>query len=507
MLTQRTSLIAIRNTLIFSSGVTLFCLVIGTSLALLLSRTRVWASPFFRQILSLPYAIPPYIGAIAWVILANPNSGLLNTLIGDKIFNIYSFSGLIWVEGSFLYTYVFLSCLAALDNMDSSMEEAARLSGAHPIAVFKDITLPLILPTLSRSAILVFLTSCASFGVPAMIGGPGGIYLLTTQIYTYLKMATVGGLNSAIILSTPLFVFTLLITFFSFNYLSKLRTQTVSGKIARRTLVSLGSWHNMTLILLGFFSLVTFILPILGIAYSALSTIQGNLSWDNLTFANFSRVLFETDETPRAFFNSLVLAIGVSSLACAFAVLLVYLLRQSKSWSRNVYELFIALPYSTPGTVLALSLILAFSQSFFGMPFSLYNTLFLLGLAYFLKFFSISMSSIQSAFDKIHPCLEEASQISGASWIQTLKNIFIPLLWPTLISTWFLIFVPILSELTISVLLTGPGIETIGTLIFQMQEYSDHEGGGSAVLSLCALVLVLMFNSLLTYASKKRAYS
>ena len=162
------------------------------------------------------------------------------------------------------------------------------------------------------------------------------------------------------------------------------------------------------------------------------------------------------------------------------------------------------MPFSTPGTVLALALILAFSRGFFGVGPSLYNTLWIILLAYVIKYMSLSLKTIADGYQQIHPSLEEAARLSGADWWAVMRTIYWPLLSTALMASAFLVFMPVLSELTMTVLLTGPGLDTIGPLIFQFQEYSDVGGGGAAVLSTIVIVFTLSLNFLLKTLSEGR---
>ena len=164
----------------------------------------------------------------------------------------------------------------------------------------------------------------------------------------------------------------------------------------------------------------------------------------------------------------------------------------------------VSIPFSTPGTVLALALILSFSRGFFGIGPSLYNTLFLIGLAYVIKYLSLSLKTVGDGYQQIHPSLEEAARISGAGWWTVMLTIYWPLLKTALMASMFLVFMPVLSELTMTILLTGPGLETVGSLIFQLQEYSDMAGGGSAVLSTLVVFFVFILNFSLKALSKGR---
>jgi iron(III) transport system permease protein len=147
-------------------------------------------------------------------------------------------------------------------------------------------------------------------------------------------------------------------------------------------------------------------------------------------------------------------------------------------------------------------LILTFSQSVLGFPISLYNTLALIGLAYTAHYLNFAMRTMSDGLGQVDDVLAEAARVAGASWFTSLRTIWFPLMKPALVASWFLVFMPAMTELTMTILLTGPGLETLGTLIFQMQDYSDASGGGAAVLSLCTIAGVIGVNGLVKLLSQ-----
>lgn len=499
---HRGALRAFKNTFLISLAISILSIVIAVPIGWILSRTDLPWRKRLRSWFCLPYAVPPYIGAMAWIYLANPTTGILNQVWGEPVVNIYSYYGLIWVETTFLYTFVLLAVLTSLGRMDSSLEEAARLSGASPLKVFWYITLPLIRPAITSGGILVALASAASFGVPALIGSPAKIYLVTTQIYMFQKMGSMRGLYQAGALSLVLLVLALMLLFFNQWFIKGRQYRIVSGKASRPSLVELGGLRWPLFLFLLSLLMVLFILPIAGIMMTALSKVQGELSLSNLGFDNFKRVFFEMNETGRALWNSLSLAMIAATLATGLAIFLSYIQWKTKLKGRNLLEISASFPYSIPGTVVAFALILAFNRGIFGIGPSLYNTLAMLWLAYLIKFLSLAMKTVGDGYGQIDDSLAEAARVSGASWWKTLKAIWVPLMKPSIIASWFLIFMPAFSELTMTILLSGPGIETLGTLIFQLQEYADASGGASSVLALVVVVIVIAINQVVRFVSK-----
>lgn len=499
---SKSVLTAFKNTAIVSLLTGIISVAIALPLSWLFTRTDLKGSSRWRSLFCLPYAIPPYLGAIAWIYLANPSNGLINEFLGTSFFNIYTMTGLIWVMSTFFFTFVLLSVLASLDRMDPSLEEAARLSGASPVHVFFDITLPIVRPSIFSGFLLVVLAAAASFGVPALIGNPANIYLLTTRIYTFQKAGSIAGLYKGGALSIVLLVLAIVILVINKKLLSKGHYETVAGKTARPSVLPLKAMMYPVIGFLLFLWGVLFVLPISGILITALSKVQGVFTLDNFGFQNFHRIFFDIEETPRAFMNSLKLAFGAATICTFLGLLLAYIQSKTRIKGRGAIDLLASLPYSTPGTVLALALILSFSSNFLGLPISLYNTLTLIGIAYMAKYLNFAVRTAGDGLGQIDDVLAEAARVSGASWWTTLKTIWFPLMKPALFASWFLVFMPAFSELTMTILLSGPGLETLGTLIFQMQEYSDVSGGGAAVLSIIVIVFVAGINTLIKVLSK-----
>ena len=286
------------------------------------------------------------------------------------------------------------------------------------------------------------------------------------------------------------------------QYFSAQAMRTIGGKSSRVSQVRLGRATPWALVFVTFMFLVLFLLPVASIALSALSPYQGKIAWSELGFQHFHRVFFETQETPRAIMNSFKLAVGAATATMVLGMLLAYLRVKTNIKGRKALEIIAAIPYATPGTVLAFALILTFSQSVLGFPISLYNTLALIGLAYTAHYLNFAMRTMSDGLGQVDDVLAEAARVAGASWFTTLRTIWFPLMKPALVASWFLVFMPAMTELTMTILLTGPGLETLGTLIFQMQDYSDASGGGAAVLSLCTIAGVIGVNGLVKLLSQ-----
>lgn len=484
------------NTMFICGSTVLVSTIISIPLAWLFTRTNVAFKGIWRTIFCLPYAIPPFIGAIAWIYLANPSNGLLKDIF--PWVNIYSKTGLIFVMSAFFYTFILINLLSAMEKIDPSLEEAARISGAGSWEVFSKITMPLVVPSLISGMLLAFLSAIANFGIAALIGNAAGISMMTTQIFIFQKMASYTGLKLSGILSLGLLIIAAAVFYLDHVISKRFKFSLVTGKVARTNVIDLGHKNLLAQLLLIVMAFILFVLPIGAILIAALSKLQGDRSLSNFGFQNFYTIFFKTDETYRAVWNSVLLAVG----AAVMCSLLGYFLSQAgKSISKTlnkVKEAFIAIPYAVPGTVIALSLTL----TTLSLKLPLYNTLGIIFIAYIAKFLNFSYRIINDGVSQVDQTLIDAAHVAGANSWQVFRRIWIPILRPFLMASFFLVFMPAFSELTMSVLLTGPGNETIGTLIFQLQEYGDASGGGAAVLAFCVLLLIIVLNGTLKLSTK-----
>lgn len=475
------------NTLEVSLLTTLASLVLGTVTAYIFSRTNL---PFKKQLKSLllyPYIVPSYLLAIGWIILANPAVGLLNAIY--PVFDIYGMWGIVFVETIFLYTFVFLNVHRALDEMDGALEEAARVCGASPVRIFFQITIPLLKSTLAGSAVVVFLSSLSSFGVPAMIGAPDKFFVLTTHIYQLVKTATTVSISRAAALSVPIIILAFLLLYFSQRLLNKKNYKTVTGKHNRKLELNLRGFRWPALALLAIFSLVSMGLPLGTIIIFSLMPRYGvwEFSWEN-----YRDVLMDPSGVNMlALKNSLLFSSMGAFIIALLSLFIAYFSTKSRFKGIHTVSSIAALPYAIPGTIMAMAILLAFSG---------YNAVVILLLAYVVKYLSFGVRVMTPAIGAIDNSLEEASLVCGATWLQTMRKIWLPILRPALTTTCFLVFSPLFSELTMSILLVGPSTPVLGARLFQLQEYVSPSH--ATVLAVILLMVVLSLNFAIKKLSK-----
>ena len=474
-----------------------FSLFLAIPLSYLLSRTNIpWKRPLLL-VLGFPFVIPSYLFAIAWVVLALPKVGLLNRVFDDLNFNIYSFSGLVWVTCNAFLPLLTNSLSKSFDSMDPSLEEAARISGAGPFRTFLKITIPCLFPSILGTSLVFFFTVLSSFGIPAIIGNPAKLFVLTTQIFTVSKMGGLKGAEEGFVISLWLILIALLLGGVGRFLRQKYQVSLVGGKASRHSLVDLGflKWPLFGVGISGVFLLV--FLPLGALFISSLMKIPGELSWSNFSFENYL-YLFRMKEGPVALINSVTLAVLGSLTCCGIGFFVAYFSQRSQIKSASILERAASIPFSIPGTVVGLAFIVSFGTGWGFQKLSFLGTPFILFVAYVAKDLAIAINHLIPALGQIDKSLDESARISGAGELAVIDKILFPLSFPALQVVFGLCALPMLTELTMSVLLYGPGTETLGTLIFQLQDYSNPQAACAlASLLVVGLALVMLaFGSL-----------
>ena len=489
---------ALRNTLLASFATMLLGTLFAFPLAWLVGRTNLYGRRFFRSLFVLTYMVPPYVGAMAWLRLLNPNVGTVNHWLRVLLhlsdapgpLNVYSLPGLIWVLSTFYYPYAFITISRAMEKMDPSLEEASRAAGASPLKTLVTVTLPLMTPSLISGALLVFVSAASCYGIPSIIGAPGRVHTVTTRIVEYVSLGQ-QGINDATGLSVFLLTIAVVILFLSDVVLARKQYITVSGKSVQPALVDLRSWRVPLTALVTLFAVIVILIPFATILFTSFKIDVGKsvLRAGNFTLGNW-KTIFGRAETLHCLKNSLLYATITATVGIVIACTMSYLLQRTRIRGRKIPDFLITLGSGTPSVVIALSLIMTMKGNF---GINIYNTAYILIIAYLIKYLMMGMRTVVSAMSQIHVSLEESSQISGASWLRTMYRITGRLIFPSIAAGWFLIFIPSFYELSMTTLLYSSNTKTIG---FQLYEYWTFTSQPMA----CAMAFgILMFVVLLNF--------
>jgi iron(III) transport system permease protein len=489
---------ALCNTLISGGLAMVFGVLIAFPLAWLVGRTNLYGKKFFRTLFVMTYMVPPYVGAMAWLRLLNPSVGTLNVFLQrlfhstELPFNIYTIGGLVWVLTTFYYPYAFITISRAMEKMDPSLEEASRIAGASPLRTLMTITMPMMAPSIVAAALLVFISAASCYGIPSIIGAPGQIHTVTTRIIDFVYIGSQEGLTDATTLAVFLMIIANVVLYVSTFVVGRKQYITVSGKSTRPNIVDLGRWRVFFTVLVSVFAFFIVILPFLTVAGTSLSVNLGKpLSLDNLTFRYWERI-FTREAILHSAGNSLLSGIVAATAGILISCVMAYVLIRTNLKVKRIPDFLITLGSGTPSVVIALALIMTMSGRF---GINIYNTLTIMIIAYMIKYLLMGMRTVVSAMSQIHPSLEEASQISGAGWLRVFKDVTIPLIAPSVVAGWFLIFMPSFYELTMSTLLYSTNTKTLGYELFTYQTY--HSQQTASALATAILLLVIFVNWLL----------
>jgi len=486
---------ALLNSVIIASGVTLVSTVIGTFFAWLIARTDLPFKKVMKALFLVPFMLPSFIGALAWKVLLSSRAGYINKLLMAVFgfqkapIDIMSLGGIIAIESMYLFPFVFLQVAGALERMDPTLEESARISGAGLGTITRKITLPLVMPSILSGALLVALYSLSHFGVPSILGTEKGIYNIPTKIYEriYASGGSFGAIRVGTILSMILVIAAALILKLQDVLLKKGQYQIIAGKSMRPVVLKLRGLKIPLLIVSIVYIAITVVLPTVTIfMVGGLKTYGLPFALTNMTWDNYLKI-FQWRMTKDAIWNSLYLSLGAAFVTMLAGTMISYVIVKMKVKGKFLLQFLGVLPFSLPGTVIALGVILTWSGRF---GINLYNTPWIIFVAYIARYMAFSIKSNSASLSQVSDSLEEASRACGATHWQSLKNIVLPLIKPGMISAFFLIFLPALRELTTSVLLYGPTTRTIGVAIYALNE--DGETVRAAALASVALLIIFM---------------
>src|SRR3954464_9372438 len=490
------------TTFILATSTSLICCAVAAPMGWLVARTDMPLRRTVRLLVTASFVTPPFLGAIAWELLAAPNSGLLNklyrTLTGaemdEHIFNIYSFPGLIFVIACYTFPYVFVLVANALDRTPSELEDASSILGGSTWVTARRVTIPLVLPALLAGALVAFLQAMTLFGSPAILALPAGFHTMTTKIWSLFQYPPKPELAAAA--SLPLLVLTVLLLRAQSWVLGRRSYAVLGGKNSEPRIIRLG-WLKWVALAFCFIVLLNPVfLPYGALLNATFSKVASQfVSFTNFTFHNIYFVFFELSATKLALYNTFVLGIATATIGTIIAVVIAYLTTREAVTGHKALGFLATAPVAIPGIVLGVGLFLSYTRP----PFVLYGTLWILLLAFLTLAMPAAYQQMQSAFKAIHPELEDASRILGATRLRALWQITAPLLRTSVIATWCFVFVGTIRELSAAVMLFTSETKVISVLIFDL-----NESGDLAAISVLGLIMLVVTSAIVALANRLR---
>ncbi|MBI4318055.1 MAG: iron ABC transporter permease [Chloroflexi bacterium] len=472
---------------------------IAAFFAWVVARTDTPWRSFLHFALAVRMFIPSLPLIAAWMLLASPKSGMLNVWLmsllpfDGPIFDIYSSAGIIVVSTFGAVPIWFLILLPAFTQMDASFEESSRMCGVGSVATFFRVTLPLLAPALFAVILLSLIHWLETFDTEIFLGGPAGIYVISTVVYQYIQQSMPAKYPPAMAFSTVLTVLTAALVFIYWARIaSKQRKYTVvTGRGYAVRPIRLGRWKYVTLALALLYFFVSTVLPasmvfILGPFMKTAGVFAGN--W--FTLEHWAIVT--VPQVRSALMNSLILAVSAATLGAVLYAVSSYLILRTSFKGRGLLELVTWVPYTMPGIVLALGLLWVYVGTI-KLPFIvMYGSMQMLVLACIIKRLPLGVRTMNGVTIQIGKELEEASRVHGASWSFTFTRVLIPLLWPGIVSVWLLTGIFSVQELVVVLMLYGVDTMTLSVYFFVL--LGRGMGFSSAlVIGMLEFALIVLF--------------
>jgi iron(III) transport system permease protein len=497
------------TTLLFSGGTLLFAFAVSLTFAWLVERTDLPARNSVFVLLVAPQGIPGVIMGVSWSLLLNPTNGLVNLALrhvtgptGHGPLNVYSLFWMIIVQGMKLVPLTFLLVSASLRGMNASMEEAARASGASFPTVVRRVTLPLLKPALIGALIYEFIAVVESVDIPLLLGVPGHVHVLATQIYFAAHPAVglpkygIGATNGGILLVLAL------IPILFYNRIVKSGSYaTVTGKTFRPKEMKLGRWKPLAVVVTWGYILVSFFVPFLVLLWTSMQPYVSEVdaaAFHRLTFKAYGNTL-TSDLFASALKNTLLVAFFSAAMAMILAVLVSWIVVRSRSRFSWMVDLLAFMPHAMPGVVIGLAVLMIYLI----LPLPIYGTFWIIVIAMGTQYISLGTRVTTGGIAQIQRSLEEAAEASGASHWQVWRRVLLPLLRPVFINGFLLVLLASVQNLTLPIMLYVPGNEVLSSLIYT--RWSSGHVADTAVISVVVTVITVIAAIVLRRASGERA--
>jgi iron(III) transport system permease protein len=483
---------ALANTLLVGGGAALGATVIGTALAWIFVRTDTPGRGVLEQISQIPIFIPPFVGAVAWALLFAPRVGAGNRIlaaIGVPLqFDIYTRVGMLLVMSIYLAPYVMMMVAAAMRGVDPSLEEAAQVSGLSRWRTALQVTVPLLSPAILSGAVIAFTIAVGLFGTPVVIGWSRQILLLTSRIWISTQ-AVPPDYGVTAVLSLYLILLSILATAAQRHVLANRSFITITGKGYRPRPINLGPSMFITLAVAVIYVVLTILAPLVVLIAAALSTYtwSGRYSLDNVWTALDSEDVWLTLK------NSLYISIVSATLATVIGIAISWIVNRTRFKARRLLEYFVLLPIAVPGIAFGIGVMLTWINS--SLP--VYGTALIIMFAFVGRFTAYAVRSISSSLVQLHPELEESARIFGYGPFRTFARISLPLILPSVLAGWVLLFSFFITELSMVILLYSASNRMFSVLAFEIWNVGDFSklAALSLLQTLIGLTLAIVLKS------------
>lgn len=481
------------NTVVFVAGSVLLAVSVALVLVLLIERTNVIGRRMLRWLILLPMAAPPLLMGVAWALLLSPRSGTVNRLLqrwsgaATGPFDVYSLGGMVFVEGLVLVPTAYLMLMPAVRAMDSTLEEAALASGASAVRVLRAITLSLLRPAVLATAIFLAIAGFVMFDIPGVLGLPGRVFVLSTQIFVLVSEQPAGLPRYGEVAALGLGLLILLVALaFAYRALSRQadRFAVVSGRASSRRLLSLGRLRPWASLAPWAYVMVAAVLPTSVLVWTSLlpyveapgSSPEGGIGWANHV------ALFADDRMVEAVTHTLYVSFVSASAVALLAGLTAWFARRGSGPLAPVLDVLSFAPVAVPGVLLGVALVFVY-LSLTVVP--IYGHLSILIVAYVTMYLAYGTRAMHGVVAQFHGDLMDAASACGAGLLLTLRRVVLPLSLTGLIAVWSWVFIHAVRELSAALMLRGAGNPVLTTVLW------DYWSGGRGTVAAAIGVWVM----------------
>lgn len=482
---------ALTTSIVISLASVAASVLIGVPLAFLLSRFEFPGRRVLKAVATLPAALPPLVGVIAFLFLYG-ESGLVTRAIQhlfgmkEAPWRLTGVWAIIFVHAYTMYVYVFLFVSAGLDRFDTTLDEAAAGLGATSWQRLRRVTLPLLTPALAGSMLLVFMTSLGSFSAPYVFGG--GIRVLSTQIVA----SKLNGSMGLAYVETTVLALSAVAGLLLFRWLEGKRKYTSSGKGAATRRVIRSRKAQLLAAVLAVMTVIILVLPHLMVV---LVSFAQDGAWTTqvlppaYTLENYRR-LFSEAQLWKPIMNSVWMSVIATAANVVVCFVAAYLIVMRRFTGRRLLEILTALPWAIPATAIALGLAATFNRNdLLSLRVLLVGTFWILPVAYFVRNIPLVSTAVESSLRQMDASLEDAARGLGASWWLTMRKVILPAARPGLIAGALLAAVTAVGEFVASVVLYTHANRPISLeILAQLRAFAF---GTAAAYSVLLILLVL----------------
>jgi len=488
------------NTLVVCFGGTVLAVCVGLFFSWVTARTNTPLRRMIEAVSIMPLLIPPLVAGIAWSILGSPKTGMINVFLDvlglDWELNFYSSWGIIIIFGVYYAPYVYMFTSSALKNMDPALEEAAAISGVSTFKTVFNITFPLIMPAIIAGTMLSFVVMLGIYGIPAVLGTPAKINVLTTYIYELISGAP-PLYSKAAATSIILIAVTAIAVMVQQRVLKGKSFVTVSGKAFKPRLIDLGKWKYLTFCISCVYLIVAVILPTFALLVGSfrnflyIPNIESVFDLSAYSLTHFTR-LFSNSLTLLSLVNTLKIGVITAVVGGLISFAIGYTVYRTKLPLRNFIDIVSTLPIAIPGLVIGI----AYLWAWISLPGGIYGSIWILALAFVARFIPDTVKSLSTSLMQVHKELEEASFICGHGLFTTIRKIILPLIAPGLISSMSLLFILSIRELGSSLFLYSSSTLPMSVLLVNLYEGGDiGVTAAFSVVQTLILVVVVLFTT------------